>query len=135
MTGVDSASVCSPSVCDWRQGGSEKYEDPGERRVGRYLPRRSKIEDAEGVDEGYWRKGREIGIRRWEHACERERRNRRSYRRWERDEYLTSPLQSRSQSVRGLIDYGQKMLTLVNDEDFTVERKGSLLDRLKACVY
>lgn len=61
-------------------------------RNGCYFTRRGAIEESTGFNEGYWRKERDhefgdVGGR--------------SYRRWERDEYLASPLQSRSQFVRG----------------------------------
>jgi hypothetical protein len=50
-------------------------------------------------------------------------------RRWERDEYLASPLQSRSRFVPGNLRMNE--LTIVMDGTFVVERSGSLLDRLR----
>ena len=50
-------------------------------------------------------------------------------RRWERDEYLASPLQSKSRFVPGNTRLNE--LTIVMDGAFVVERSGSLLDRLR----
>jgi len=82
----------------------------GEDRVGGYYKSVGNIEESgrRNGDESCWR-GREVGSR--------------GSRRWERDEYLASPLQSRSRFVP------------VMDGAFMVERSETLLERLRGQGY
>ena len=99
-----------------RAGGGD-YASVRGGRVGGYREGMGEIQGAGGVDEGRWREDR--GWRK----------------RWERDEYLASPLQSRSLFVPGNPPPLLPHLTGAVSDCVVVERTGTLLERLRGEVY